>query len=83
MKDAGADGRGIFVVVDVDIVDDFFSLIEFYWCFRQWQTGTTQARQRVTLGQAWVFDQRTESRGLIRKQTIVQTGVNRVQTARR
>ncbi len=32
--------------------------------FRQWQTGTTQARQRVILGQAWVFNQRTESRGL-------------------
>ncbi len=29
--------------------------------FMQWQTGTTQARQRVILGQAWVFDRRTIS----------------------
>ncbi len=28
------------------------------------QTGITQARQRVILGQAWVFDRRTISRGL-------------------
>ncbi len=28
------------------------------------QTGITQARQRVFLGQAWVFDQQTMSRGL-------------------
>ncbi len=35
VRDAGADGSGvsgwwIFVAVDVDIVDDFFSLITFY-----------------------------------------------------
>ncbi len=29
--------------------------------FMQWQTGTTQARQRVILGQAWVFDRQTIS----------------------
>ncbi len=35
VRDAGADGSGwwIFVAVDVDIVDDFFSLITFYECF--------------------------------------------------
>ncbi len=35
VRDAGADGsrRWIFVAVDVDIVDDFFSLITFYGCF--------------------------------------------------
>ncbi len=32
VRDAGANGRGrwIFGTVDVDIVDDFFSLITFY-----------------------------------------------------
>ncbi len=39
--------------------------------FRQWQTGTTQARQRVILGQAWVFDRRQSpeslTKGVIRK----------------
>ncbi len=29
--------------------------------FVQWQTGTTRARQRVILGQAWVDDRRTTS----------------------
>ncbi len=29
--------------------------------FMQWQTGTSQARQRLILGQAWVDDRRTIS----------------------
>ncbi len=33
----------------------------------QWQTGITQTRQRVILGQAWVDDRRTISRGLGRE----------------
>ncbi len=33
----------------------------------QWQTGITQTRQRVILGQAWVDDRRTISKGLDRR----------------
>jgi len=31
---------------------------------KQWQTGITQARQRVILGLAWVYNRRTISGGL-------------------
>ncbi len=31
---------------------------------KQWQTGITQARQRVILRQVWVFDWQKISRGL-------------------
>ncbi len=75
------------------VLDTFYGANEcgsickaFYWSWNRQGSDNgkpVQHRQRVTQGQAWVFDRQTESRGLIRKQTIVQTGVNRVQTARR
>ncbi len=45
------------------------------------QTGITQARQRVILGQAWVFDRQTISRGLEKRGSqitwaIIQTSYN-------
>ncbi len=39
----------------------FIGLVTKQDRFVQWQTGTTWARQRVILGQAWVDDRRTTS----------------------
>ncbi len=51
------------------------------------QTGMAGARHRVILGQAWVDDRRTISKRARQRdnpgtQAIIQTGANRVRTAR-